>query len=72
MPYCKDYEYRYVAAYGLERRACYSTTWHRVTPHQMAAMTAEELRHIADVMDGTSECRKPVCQSIRSVRERQP
>lgn len=50
--YCGDYEYRYVAARGLERREIWSRHWHAVTPGELAAMTPKELRHVADVMEG--------------------
>src|SRR5690606_7125299 len=50
--YCGDYEYRYVAVHGLERRRVSSRFWERVTPEMLASMTPKELRHVADVMEG--------------------
>lgn len=49
--YCGDYEYRYVAVRGLERRRVTSRFWERVTPEMLASMTPKELRHVADVME---------------------
>ena len=48
---CNGYEYRYIAACGLERRLSYSNVWSRVTGEMLARMTSGELRHCADVMD---------------------
>jgi len=49
--YCGDYEYRFVAACGLERRLIYSQYWSRVHDAEYATMTPTELRHIANVID---------------------
>lgn len=49
--YCGDYEYRYVAVHGLERRRVISRFWERVTPEMLASMMPKELRHVADVME---------------------
>jgi len=50
--YYGDYEYRYVAVHGLERRQVTSRSWERVTPEMLARMTPKELRHVADVIEG--------------------
>lgn len=50
--YCGDYEYRYLAVHGLERRnPSYTSRWERVTPEMLASMTPKELRHVAYVME---------------------
>lgn len=48
--WCGDYTYRYTAVRGLERRRVTSSTYHSVTGDILAAMTADELEHIAQVM----------------------
>ena len=50
----REYEYRYVAVRGLERRATSSRYWESVAPEMLARMTPDELRHVADVMDAAT------------------
>jgi hypothetical protein len=46
-----EYEYRFCAVRGLERRKYYSPVWNNVTGAMMETMTAEELRQCADAID---------------------
>ena len=53
--YYENYEYRYVAARGLERRNIHSRHWEPVTGAAFEEMTAEELRHCANVMEKAND-----------------
>lgn len=44
------YAYRFAAARGLEYRLAGGITWYAVSPVQLSAMTANELRAVADAM----------------------
>ncbi|PWU76161.1 hypothetical protein DK867_02505 [Ochrobactrum sp. POC9] len=48
--YFGDYEYRYQAACGLQRRKVYVSSFYRVTGADFEQMTADELEHCAKVM----------------------
>lgn len=48
--YLGDYEYRYQAACGLQRRKIYHSTFNRVIGPDFEQMTADELEHCAKVM----------------------
>jgi hypothetical protein len=49
--FMSEYEYRFCAVRGLERRKYYSPVWNNVTGAMMETMTAEELRQCADAID---------------------
>lgn len=54
----EDYEYRYQAARGLERRETHSLYWKPVNGATLERMTAAELRACAAAMDEATNKRK--------------
>lgn len=57
--YCGDYEYRFIAVRGLERRRITERYWQNVTGTELEAMSWEELEHCAHLMRDAAKEDRP-------------